>query len=440
MRGAPGSMARSTSSGGLGGLGLDHLGRAGADRNLARLHRVGNFADEVDVEKAGFQGRTLDLDVIGELEAALEGTRRDALLEHLAGLLRLAGLLLATDGERAFLRLDRQVGLGKARHRDRDPIGILAGPLDVVGRIAGSFHAGRAIEQRKQPVEAHGRTIEGSKIECTHSMTSFERHAAVHLLGRTPWFAQPEWPARKQNMGRRFAPRKGFGRPIWRGLDRASRLLYSAARRRTLSPMTLVSIPANPVPEGAVTGTLTTPDGRALRFVRFAPPAGRKGTLCVFQGRAEFIEKYYEVVHDARTRGFAVAMIDWRGQGLSERALSDPRKGHVGGFSEFDLDIETFMKEVVLPDCPPPVFALGHSMGGAILLRGAHRGRRWFDRIVLSAPMIELAGQSSSRLAKMSARTLRLLGFSRAYIPGGGATAVPSLPYVGNLLSSAAVR
>src|ERR1700674_5079551 len=79
-------------------------------------------------------------------------------------------------------------------------------------------------------------------------------------------------------------------------------------------------------------------------------------------------------------------------------------------------------------------------MGRAILLRGAHRGRRWIDRIVLSAPMIELAGESSSRLAKMSARTLRLLGFSRAYIPGGGATAVPSLPYVGNLLSSDAVR
>ncbi len=93
--------------------------------------------------------------------------------------------------------------------------------------------------------------------------------------------------------------------------------------------MQLIDIPANPVPEGATVGTLRTSDGVVLRFARFDPPAGRKGTLCVFQGRAEFIEKYFEVVRDARARGFAVAIIDWRGQGLSERALPNARKGHV---------------------------------------------------------------------------------------------------------------
>jgi lysophospholipase len=204
--------------------------------------------------------------------------------------------------------------------------------------------------------------------------------------------------------------------------------------------MTLVSIPANPVPDGAVTGFLKTPDGRSLRFVRWAPPVGRKGTLCVFQGRAEFIEKYFEVVHDARARGFAVAMIDWRGQGLSDRALGDPRKGHVGNFAEFDLDVETFIKEVVLPDCPPPFFALGHSMGAAVLLRVAHRGRRWFDRIMLSAPMVDLAGRPGSRLARTTARTLRRIGFGRAYVPGGGSAAVTSLPFAGNNVTSDPVR
>lgn len=36
--------------------------------------------------------------------------------------------------------------------------------------------------------------------------------------------------------------------------------------------MDLVSIPANPVPEGAVTGTLKTKDGVSLRFTRWHPP------------------------------------------------------------------------------------------------------------------------------------------------------------------------
>src|SRR5262249_12373640 len=57
----------------------------------------------------------------------------------------------------------------------------------------------------------------------------------------------------------------------------------------TRNPMKLVSIPANPVPEGATVGTVKTSDGAVLRFARFDPPAGRKGTLVVLQGRAEFI-------------------------------------------------------------------------------------------------------------------------------------------------------
>jgi predicted alpha/beta hydrolase len=35
-------------------------------------------------------------------------------------------------------------------------------------------------------------------------------------------------------------------------------------------------------------------------------------------------------------RGFAVAILDWRGQGLSDRALPNARKGHIYDFSEYD--------------------------------------------------------------------------------------------------------
>ena len=204
--------------------------------------------------------------------------------------------------------------------------------------------------------------------------------------------------------------------------------------------MTLISTPSNPVPEGAVTGVLKTPDGVALRFARWAPPEGRKGTLVLLPGRAEFIEKYFEVVSEARGRGFAVAMIDWRGQGLSERAVSDPHKGHVGSFAEYDADLEAFVREIVLPDCPPPLFALGHSMGAAVLIRAAHKGRRWFDRVVLCAPMIALVGRAGARFTSATARTLRLIGLGRTYVPGGGPKPVALLPFVGNVLTSDPVR
>ena len=130
--------------------------------------------------------------------------------------------------------------------------------------------------------------------------------------------------------------------------------------------MKLISISANPVPDDVVTGTVKTPDGVDLRFARWAPPSGRKGTVVVLQGRSEFIEKYFETVRDLRARGFAVATFDWRGQGLSDRALSDRRKGYVRNFGQYTTDLDAVMEQVVLPDCPPPIFALGHSMGAAV--------------------------------------------------------------------------
>ncbi|HEY1361235.1 MAG TPA: alpha/beta hydrolase [Xanthobacteraceae bacterium] len=204
--------------------------------------------------------------------------------------------------------------------------------------------------------------------------------------------------------------------------------------------MTLVSIPANPVPDGAISGTLKTRDGIELRFARWPPPPGRRGTVCLFQGRSEFIEKYFETARDLRARGFAVATLDWRGQGMSGRMLRNPRKGYVRSFSQYDIDLETFVNEVVLPDCPPPVFALAHSMGATVLLRAAYAGHHWFDRMVLLAPMIALPGMRRSSATRTLVRSLRFMGLGGLYVPGGDATVMQQRPFVGNLLTSDPVR
>ena len=204
--------------------------------------------------------------------------------------------------------------------------------------------------------------------------------------------------------------------------------------------MKLVSIPANPVPDNVVTGAIKTPDGVSLRFARWAPPPGRKGTVVVLQGRAEFIEKYFETVRDLRARGFAVATFDWRGQGLSDRALSDRHKGHVRNFAQYETDLDAIMEQVVMPDCPPPIFCIGHSMGGAVAIRACHAGSRWFDRVVLSAPMIALAGPALLGMAAPFARFMRLLGRGGAYVPSGGAVMAGSEDFLGNVLTSDPVR
>ena len=202
----------------------------------------------------------------------------------------------------------------------------------------------------------------------------------------------------------------------------------------------LISIPANPCPEGVATAMLETPDGVSIRYARWEPPSGRRGTVCIFQGRTEFIEKYFEVVRDLRARGFAVATLDWRGQGLSQRRLRDSRKGHVRSFAEYDIDLETFVQEIVLPDCPPPFFALGHSMGAAVLMRAAVHGHRWFDRMVLTAPLIALTNIPMLPIAPMLVRTLRLAGFGGRYVPGGGPRSPSTMPFADNPVTSDPVR
>ena len=145
-------------------------------------------------------------------------------------------------------------------------------------------------------------------------------------------------------------------------------------------------------------------------------------------------------MRDLRDRGFAVAMIDWRGQGHSSRRLRDPRKGYVRDFSDFEVDVETFVQQVVLPDCPPPHFALAHSMGGAVMLRVAHAGKRWFDRMVLSAPMIDLPGYRTSFPARALLRLLRLAGQGGRYVPGGSDALTGADIFVNNPLTSDPVR
>jgi lysophospholipase len=204
--------------------------------------------------------------------------------------------------------------------------------------------------------------------------------------------------------------------------------------------MPLVSLAKNPIPSGAVSGEFPGYDGAPLRYARWTATRGpARGTVCVFSGRGECIEKYFEVIADLRRRGFAVAMHDWRGQGGSHRLLADRRKGHIRDFSQYDRDLAAFMQQVVLPACPPPYFALAHSMGGNILARHAVASNSWFERIVLSAPMFEIAADKErvpAGLAHFYVEAASLLGFSARYVPTGNDQPAETVPFDGNPLTS----
>lgn len=204
--------------------------------------------------------------------------------------------------------------------------------------------------------------------------------------------------------------------------------------------MQLVSLATNPVPSGAVAGVLNGHDGAPLRFARWDATRGpRRGTVCLFGGRGEFIEKYFEVIAELRRRGFCVATMDWRGQGGSYRALSGPSRGYINSFSSYDRDLVRFMKDVVLPDCPPPYIGMAHSMGANILLRHATEPGSWFDRLVLCAPMIAIAPARLKYplgLAQAYAEGASLIGLGTRFVPGGTPAPIETGEFEGNLLTT----
>ncbi len=156
----------------------------------------------------------------------------------------------------------------------------------------------------------------------------------------------------------------------------------------------LCNVASNPIPEGAQVNFMRTSDNVRLRYALWRPrEGGNKGTICLVHGRTEFIEKYFETIEDFLKRGFAVATFDWRGQGGSERLINNKKLGYVDQFSDYLIDLQSFYDDILLPDCPPPYYLVGHSMGGLVSLMAGARDRLMFDRMFLSAPMVEVKGQ-----------------------------------------------
>jgi lysophospholipase len=97
------------------------------------------------------------------------------------------------------------------------------------------------------------------------------------------------------------------------------------------------------------------------------------------------------------------------------------------------------MREIVLPDCQPPYIALAHSMGGNILLRNASLSGSWFSRMVLSAPMIDIAPDklgAPHAVTRLYAELLGAIGLGSMYTRGGHDRPLEFEPFEGNPLTS----
>lgn len=181
-------------------------------------------------------------------------------------------------------------------------------------------------------------------------------------------------------------------------------------------PAPLVAIPDLPVPAGEQAEWVTAPDGARLRAALFRPQAAARGSVVLSGGRTEPIEKYFEVIGELTARGFVVLAHDWRGQGLSHRALPDRLKGHVVGGGQAFLDDFHALLAAFEDRLPKPWIALAHSMGGCIVLLALARGEApRFAGLVTTAPMLAIRAPVPRLAADALIAAARLVGASGGY-------------------------
>lgn len=179
-----------------------------------------------------------------------------------------------------------------------------------------------------------------------------------------------------------------------------------------------------------------TSDEKRIRLAVWAQDADR-GTVLLFPGRTEYVEKYAAAAVDLEKRGYCTIAIDWRGQGLADRLADNSMLGHVERFTDYQLDVAALVDAAKELDLPKPYFLIGHSMGGAIGLRALMEDLL-VKAAVFSAPMwgIHLAPHMRP-IAWALGHIMPMIGKGEMNPPGTTLTSyVTTAPFEDNMLTT----
>jgi lysophospholipase len=182
------------------------------------------------------------------------------------------------------------------------------------------------------------------------------------------------------------------------------------------APLTILD--GAPIPQGIMARWITGVKGCRLRVAVTPVPAAPQGTVILLNGRADFIEKHFEVLSELQQRGYATVAFDWRGQGLSDRLCDNRLKGHAIDFDDHINDLAIIAAEV-LRDRPKPLIVLGHSMGGALAVRAVAERVVAPSRVVLTSPLFAInTGGIPEAAGRFLVKTLVNLRLAEGFFPG----------------------
>lgn len=180
----------------------------------------------------------------------------------------------------------------------------------------------------------------------------------------------------------------------------------------------------------------------SIRYGIWDCSAERKnGSVVLLGGRKEFMEKHKETIDELKQRRIDIYSMDWRGQGLSTRLLSDRHKGHINNYKEYIEDLDYFINNIVKPVAVSPIIFLAHSMGGHIALRYLHDYPLAVNGAVLTSPMIDInVPYVPGWLVRTISRLAVNKGLGHLYSIGSEGYSASKKKFEGNRLTSDPAR
>lgn len=116
-------------------------------------------------------------------------------------------------------------------------------------------------------------------------------------------------------------------------------------------------------------------------------PAGKsKGALIFVHGFGEHSGRYSNPIKYFSKEGYTLYLFDHRGHGRSDGVRS-----YVDNFFQYLEDLDQFTRIVAEKEEGRPLFMVGHSMGGQIVINYLAQFQTPLDGVILSSPNVQVA-------------------------------------------------
>lgn len=150
-------------------------------------------------------------------------------------------------------------------------------------------------------------------------------------------------------------------------------------------------------------GRFTAFDGTSIFHQSWLPDGDPRGVVMLVHGLGEHSGRYGHVAGRLIAHGYAVHALDLRGHGRS-----DGKRVYIKSYDEFMADLIQFRAVVAVGHPDVPLFVLGHSMGGNLVMAHVVDHQDGVSGMVLSGPALKPGDDFSPVKLKLLAGLARI--------------------------------